>query len=160
MITDGDTNNGDTMSEEDSMVNDGEMMNNEDSMTEEDKMMDDGAMTDEEKMETGQMEDPGVYKNYSTAEVAAQQAAGNKVVLFFHASWCPFCKTADEAFVSRPDEIPSKVGLLKIDYDSNIELRKKYGVTYQHTFVQIDANGEKVAIWSGGDIDALRANYK
>ena len=32
----------------------------------------------------------------------------------------------------------------------NIELKKKYEVTYQHTFVQVDAQGNMIKKWSGG----------
>jgi hypothetical protein len=49
---------------------------------------------------------------------------------------------------------------LKTDYDSNNELKKKYGVTYQHTFVQIDSNGNMITKWNGGDIDTLKQNLK
>jgi hypothetical protein len=47
------------------------------------------------------------------------------------------------------------VTVLKIDYDSNTQLKQKYGVTYQHTFVQIDNNESLVTKWNGGDIDNL-----
>jgi hypothetical protein len=39
---------------------------------------------------------------------------------------------------------------LKTDYDSNIDLRKKYGVTSQHTFVQIDSSGNLIKKWVWG----------
>jgi thiol-disulfide isomerase/thioredoxin len=92
--------------------------------------------------------------------VAAEQSSGNKVVLFFHAPWCPFCRAANTAFLQRADEIPSGVVVLKTDYDTNTELKRKYGVTYQHTFVQIDANGNQVSKWNGGDIDNLKKYLK
>jgi thioredoxin 1 len=95
---------------------------------------------------------PGQYKDYSTETVKAEQEAGNKVVLFFHAPWCPFCKAADLAFRAKVNQIPSGVTILKIDYDSSKDLRTKYGVTYQHTFVQIDNSGNLVTKWNGGDI--------
>lgn len=97
----------------------------------------------------------GSYQDYSTATIATEQKAGNKVVLFFHAPWCPYCKAADIAFKANATSIPAGVTVLKTDYDSNTELKKKYGVTYQHTFVQIDTNGNQVSKWNGGDIDNL-----
>ena len=102
----------------------------------------------------------GGYEEYSPAIVEAVQKTGNKVVLFFHAPWCPYCKAANTAFVNQESEIPSGVTVLKTDYDSNTELKKKYGVTYQHTFVQIDAQGNMVTKWNGGDIDSLKKNLK
>jgi thioredoxin-related protein len=40
------------------------------------------------------------------------------------------------------------------------ELAKKYGVTYQHTFVQIDAEGNEVTKWNGGKIEELLHNIR
>lgn len=97
----------------------------------------------------------GSYQDYSPEQVKADQQAGRKVVLFFHAPWCPFCKTADANFKANIEKIPQGVSVVKTDYDSNTELRKQYGVTYQHTFVQIDAEGKLVSKWTGGDIDNL-----
>src|SRR3990167_6169147 len=88
------------------------------------------------------------------------QKAGYKVVLFFHAPWCPFCKAANAEFISRANEIPAGVTVLKTNYDSNTELKQKYGVTYQHTFVQIDNNENQVSKWNGGDIDNLKKYLK
>lgn len=97
----------------------------------------------------------GSYQNYSPELVKSEQQAGRTVVLFFHASWCPYCKEADANFQANLDKIPQGVTVLKTDYDSNTDLKKKYGVTYQHTFVQIDSQGNLVSKWSGGDIDNL-----
>lgn len=150
------------MDNKDKMMSEDKMESNPQTMPEaikDDKMMDsDGqkaAMTDD-----AMMKKTGSYKTYSAATVEAEQAAGNKVVLFFHAPWCPFCKTADAAFNSRVNEIPAGVTLLKTDYDSNTELKQKYGVTYQHTFVQIDNNEGQVSKWNGGDIDNLKKYLK
>jgi hypothetical protein len=39
--------------------------------------------------------------------------------------------------------------IVVVDFDTAMELRKLYGVTVQHTFVQIDASGEAITKWSG-----------
>jgi thioredoxin 1 len=101
----------------------------------------------------------GAYVEYSPAALATATQNG-KAVLFFHAKWCPFCKSANAAFSSRESEIPSGVTVLKTDYDTEKDLKTKYGVTYQHTFVQVDAQGNMVTKWNGGDIDSLKANLK
>ncbi len=102
----------------------------------------------------------GNYENYSPETVSTSQRKGNKVVLFFHAPWCPYCKEADIAFQARFNQIPAGVTVLKTDYDSETVLKQKYGVTYQHTFVQIDNNGNMVSKWNGGDIDNLNKYIK
>ena len=133
-------------------------------MPENDAMMASGtntAMTGDAMMKDDQnMTAKGQYVEYSAAAVEAQQRAGNKVVLFFHAPWCPFCRSADAAFQSRTGDIPAGVAVFKADYDTNTELKRQYGVTYQHTFVQIDADERLVTKWNGGDIDMLKQQVK
>ena len=36
-----------------------------------------------------------------------------------------------------------------MDYDNSTSLKQKYGVTYQHTLVQVDSKGAQIAKWSG-----------
>lgn len=79
-------------------------------------------------------------------------------VLFFHASWCPTCKAANLEFMANISQLPADIVVLKADYDTEKSLKTKYGVTYQHTFVQIDAQGAEVAKWNGGGIDELLSN--
>ena len=73
--------------------------------------------------------------------------AGNDVVLFFNASWCSTCKEARENLEADP--IPAGLTIVKVDFDDSDELRQKYGVTVQHTFVQIDSDGNELAKWNG-----------
>ena len=40
------------------------------------------------------------------------------------------------------------------------DLAKKYLISYQHTFVQIDNDGNSVSKWNGGDIDNLKKYLK
>ncbi|MBU2235862.1 thioredoxin family protein, partial [Patescibacteria group bacterium] len=96
---------------------------------------------------------PGKYIDYSTSTYAAE--SGKKRVIFFHAGWCPTCKVAEDAFKDRADEIPENVVILKTDYDTEKDLKEKYDITYQHTFVQVDNNGNEIVKWNGGDIDLL-----
>jgi thioredoxin 1 len=102
----------------------------------------------------------GAYQDYSPAVVSSEQAAGRKIVLFFYATWCPECRAADAEFKSHPELVPAGVTLLKVDYDNNLELKKKYGVTYQHTFVQIDNNNNMITKWVSGRVDLLAKNIK
>lgn len=96
------------------------------------------------------------YLAYS--KEAFESAKGLKRVYFFHAKWCPTCKTANSEILSRIDEIPEGVRLFKTDYDTQKELKNKYAVTYQHTYVYVDQNGNEVKKWNGGAIDELIAN--
>lgn len=93
---------------------------------------------------------PAKYTTYSSATLAAAQAVpSGDTVLYFHANWCPTCKILDPDITRKISTLPAGLTILKVDYDQETELKKKYGVTYQHTFVQVDDNGNKVKLWSG-----------
>lgn len=83
-----------------------------------------------------------------------------KKVYFFHASWCPICRSIDEAITSNTNAIPDGVTIIKTDFDSSIDLRKKYGVTYQYTFVQIDNNGNETAQWTAATLEKALSGIK
>lgn len=90
----------------------------------------------------------GSYVAYSPEKIA--MAATGDVVLFFHASWCPSCKALNSDIEKNASAIPAGVTILKTDYDKETELKKKYGVTTQHTLVQVDKDGNLIKKWSGG----------
>lgn len=107
----------------------------------------------------------GAYVDYSPEALASAQADqkdGRKVVLFFHAPWCPYCVAADKDFKAAlsADTFPQNVTLLKTDYDSQTELKRKYGVTTQHTFVQIDSSGNQITKWISGESAELGTKVK
>lgn len=92
----------------------------------------------------------GSYQIYETSKLVL--ANQGQVVLFFNAKWCPDCQRASKNFQSQP--IPDGLTILSVDYDKYTDLKKKYGVTYQHTFVQVDASGNQIKKWSGSNTPA------
>ncbi|MCF1765176.1 thioredoxin domain-containing protein [Corynebacterium argentoratense] len=94
------------------------------------------------------------YEQYMEHSDAAMHHDG-RTVLFFDASWCPDCQKLKNALSSEHDVIPAGVTVVDVDYDSHNDLRKQYGVTMQHTFVEVDAQGNKVSSWSITDPSAL-----
>lgn len=104
------------------------------------------------------------YMEYSKA--AFDEASGKRRVLFFYASWCPTCRSADPNFQANMNLIPEDVVLLRVNYndpqtdDEEKALAKTYGITYQHTFVQVDSLGKAVLRWNGGEINELLAKVK
>ncbi len=85
--------------------------------------------------------------NYMAYDEQKVSDSDENKVLFFHASWCPDCVAANKSIAEASTTTWLKI--FKIDFDDSVELRKKYGVTKQHTFVQIDANWELVKKWGG-----------
>ena len=120
-----------------------------------------------EKTDDTKMMDNSVSSRYLPYEKTVyDNALGKRRVLYFYATWCPSCKVANEDFTANPDKIPEDVVVLRVNYndpDTNQEekdLAKKYGITYQHTFVQVDSAGKELTKWNGGETDELITNIK
>lgn len=116
------------------------MMKKDDAMMKDEGTKTGGAMM---KDETSMMK-KGSYEAYAPEKLAL--AANSDVVLFFHAAWCPICRALEKDIMA--GQIPEGLTILKVDYDTATALKAKYGVTLQHTFVQVKADGTLVKKWS------------
>jgi len=122
---------GDTMMEKDDEV----MEKDGDAMMEKDESV------EGEVMESVELS--WIYADYDASLVGKNDST----VLAFFAAWCPSCVSADASISGA--EVPDGLSILKVDYDSATDLRQKYGVTSQHTFVQVDADGNLIKKWAG-----------
>ncbi len=95
-------------------------------------------MIKKESMTESKMMKPTGYASYDEMSVKNALTSGQKVALFFHAAWCPTCRALDKAINSDLASIPSDTLIVKVDYDTSVDMKKKYGVTSQHTTVLID----------------------
>jgi len=107
-----------------------------DDMIKPEDMMDDGMM----KKESAMMKPTG-YMNYDETKVNEALASGQKVALFFHATWCPSCRSLDKSINSEVSTIPADTLIMKVDFDSSTDLKKKYRIVGQHTTVVLNADG-------------------
>ncbi len=126
-----------------------------------DKAMSDDKMTDkamsDDKMTPGASTDDrmaqntsaGQYLNYSDYTAKAADYADTNVVYFFHAPWCPTCQATEKDVIAKKSSLPSGLTLVKVDYDSATDLKRKYGITAQHTFVKVDKDGSEIKKWAG-----------
>ena len=128
------------------MKKDGEVMDKEAMMKKEEAMKGDVMMK----------KSAGLYTAYSPDKLAL--AKTSKVVIFFHAAWCPTCRALDAEITSKG--VKEGFTILKVDYDNSKELKAKYGVTTQHTLVQVDASGSNLSKWSGGDLSMIYSKAK
>ncbi|OJF75739.1 MAG: hypothetical protein BKP49_10690 [Treponema sp. CETP13] len=94
---------------------------------------------------------------FTTLDNAMMKAETQPVVLFFYASWCPSCRATKSDIESNFDKLDGMTILL-VDYDKSTDLKRKYGVSYQDTFVQINTEGTKISLWNGGKTDGLLRN--
>lgn len=142
------------MKHDDMMMGTGEWTKEEMEAMEKDHMMMSGSMNDAQmddkkiiphddmmKMDTSVMTKSTGYLTYDAALVDDALKSGQKVVLFFHATWCPSCGALDKAISA--DTIPTDTLIMKVDYDSNEALKKQYQITSQHTTVILNADGSE-----------------
>jgi thiol-disulfide isomerase/thioredoxin len=106
----------------------------------------------------------------ATAEVPAQVlsftdeaalnalAAKGTTVVFFYAAWCPNCRATVTELNARWNEVRPGLTLVIADYDTEKALKAKFGITYQDTFVLLDAKGDGVKVWNSGGVNGLNAN--
>jgi len=87
----------------------------------------------------------GTFADYDPSLLVA----GETNVLFFHADWCPSCRGLENDLNANLSAIPAEVNILKLDYDTETELKKEYGVIRQHTLVVVDGNGTEIKKLTG-----------
>jgi len=81
----------------------------------------------------------GSYISYSPDVFAS--TTGHRW-LFFHAGWCPQCRALEKSI--QENGVPDGVTIFKVNYDTENDLKKKYGVTLQTTLVAVDEQGKEI----------------
>ncbi len=90
-----------------------------------------------------------------TAEALNAAFGNQKVALFFHADWCPKCIAHNKEIENRLNEIVGNSIIFKVDYDTESELKTKFGVTTQDTLVVLDTNKKVSFQKTGFSVDEL-----
>lgn len=83
------------------------------------------------------------YVDYT--EQSLVESADSKKIVFFHAPWCSVCNFFEGEI--EKEGVPVGVTILKVDYDSETDLKQQYGVSIQSTFVLLNKDGEVVRKW-------------
>ena len=91
---------------------------------------------------------------FTDIEAAKALAEKGPTVLFFSANWCPTCQAAFKDLEANGSKM-GNVRIVVVDYDTSAQLKRTYGVTYQHTWIQIDPKGTALKTWSGGGVDEI-----
>ena len=120
-----------------------EAMKHEEAMKKEAAAVTTPAAGDAMKHETA-----GNYITYADYTAKKDSYKNDKVVYFFAAGWCPTCQAVTKDIQANLGKIPAGTDIVRIDYDNSTDLKKQYGVTYQHTFVQVDNSGKQLKKWS------------
>ncbi len=123
----------------------------------------DAAMMQKNGEADGAMMKKDVVKQASQYTAYTEDVLGNghTKLLFFHASWCPSCKKSDgDLQALYGGSVAPSISTYKVDYDTSAELKQKYGVTSQHTFVVVDGLGNQISKVTGATSEQLSALVK
>src|SRR3989338_6798458 len=88
------------------------------------------------------------YYEFSREHYGQSLNEGKIIFLDFYASWCPICRSENPSILAAFNELNKEdvVGY-RVHYNDDettkddIEMAKKFGITYQHTKVIIDSSG-------------------
>lgn len=125
--------------------------------------------TDQEMVSDNSMDQSGDYpedKYLAYTKQDFEKSKDKRRVLYFYANWCSTCRPANADFVKNSKLLPEDVEVFRVNYDDSEtdeeekDLAKKYQITYQHTFVQVDANDDVVTRWNGGELKDLLKRIK
>jgi hypothetical protein len=72
---------------------------------------------------------------------------GQKALLYFYAPWSRTCLGVDKLLKNLSSERHFVLPLYRLDYDSEISLKKKFGVKYVNSFVHIDEKGNMIKLY-------------
>ena len=105
----------------------------------------------------GQMND---FKPYTAEAVKAAMEAGKTTLLFFHAPWCPVCKAQEPKVKSHLNGAHKDVVAFKVDYDSNMALRKELKVEKQSTLILYQGKKEVARLSYKSDDESIAEFFK
>lgn len=108
------------------------------------KMMQEEADSMMKDEEDSMMKDDADGATVYTAYESGVIGNGETSVLFFKASWCPKCTAHDRLLKQWYADQEFPVSVYAVDFDNSLDLRSRYGVVQQHTFVMIDGEGNAV----------------
>ena len=90
------------------------------------------------------------YEPFTLSKYQAALAAHEPIFLYFYANWCPFCREQDPRNVEVLKDFSGRVHGFRVNYnDSDTDADEKalantFRVTYQHTGVFFDQNGQEI----------------
>lgn len=97
---------------------------------------------------------------YSASALAAAQQADKPVALHFRADWCPTCRAQDKALQELQKEPGLDLTVLAVNYDTEKELKRKFGVQAQSTLVVLHGRREVTRLVGDTSPDGIRRALK
>jgi len=99
-------------------------------------------------------------KPYSASALAEAQNANKPVAVHFHADWCPTCRAQDKVLQELKKEPGLDLTVLVANYDTEKELKRKFGVQAQSTLVVLRGRKEVTRLVGDTSTDGIRSALK
>lgn len=99
-------------------------------------------------------------KPFSPTVLARAQAGNQPVALHFHADWCPTCRAQEKVLQGLKSEPGLDLTVLVVNYDTEKELKKRFNVRAQSTFVVLRGQQEWARLVGDTDPAAIRTAFK
>lgn len=107
--------------------------------------------TDHVQIQNAITADASTYEPYTAAAYEKATAEGKPILLNFYANWCPTCAAQEPRttalFINH--QVPPGIAAFRVNFNDNETddderaIAKEFGVTYQHTYVYLDASGNE-----------------
>lgn len=86
---------------------------------------------------------------YAQEKLDTLNKTGKPVLVFVHAEWCPTCRAQDAVLEKLlPTDEFKAITTLKVDFDSQKQVLKVFGIQYQSTLI-VFKGGKEVARVTG-----------
>lgn len=135
-----------TESEEEVVVDESTLMEEDEEESSEENKEDESSEAEEEtaeEVEEVSLDEDPEFVAYTASQFADLEGSQGFAV-FFHADWCPTCIGLEKDLEANIGSFPRGAKILEANFDTELDLRKKYGVNVQSTVVIIDKNGNEV----------------
>lgn len=99
-------------------------------------------------------------KPYAEQALAAAQKANQPVAVIFHADWCPTCRIQDQVLQSLRSEKGLDLTVLVANFDTEKELKRRFGVRAQSTLVVLKGDKEAARLIGSTSTDSIRTALK
>ena len=98
-------------------------------------------------------------EKFDAAQFDAQLLAGQSILVVAHAPWCPTCRAQESALKSiYANDTYKKISYFIVDFDSQKEVLKKFGIQRQSTLIVFKDGkevGRSIGATSTAAIEAL-----
>lgn len=96
-------------------------------------------------------------KPYSAAALAEAQKADKPIALHFHADWCPTCRAQDQVLQSLKQESGLNLTVLKVNYDTEKDLKRRFNVRTQSTLIVLHGQRESARLVADTSATGIRS---